>query len=182
MFDSRYFPLQLGHQAAQCSVGTVNWRAMYGEHAFIHKKPVFPSDIYAKQKAKQIDFEELEKRAKEYALAKEEGRELPEEPQQPAKGVAPPPVVKPPEEDGLAPGWAIARDAQGRVYYWHTETKQVQWTKPTVEAADAATNGNGAQEAAAGKPTDQTNEEQLAAGTNTTEEPAAMETTDAGGQ
>ena len=60
-------PLQLGHQAAQCTVGTVNWQQMYGEDVFKLKKAVFQSDIDALKKAKEINFTELEKRAKDYA-------------------------------------------------------------------------------------------------------------------
>ena len=48
-------------------VGTVNWRQMYGENAFRVARSVFQSDIEAAKKAKQINFAELEKRAKEYA-------------------------------------------------------------------------------------------------------------------
>lgn len=32
----------------------------------------------------------------------------------------------------LPNGWATAKDAQGRVYFWHTTTKKVQWDKPTA--------------------------------------------------
>lgn len=64
---SRPPALQLGHQAANCTTGTVNWRAMYGENAFVMRPAVFQSDIEAAQKAKQIDFEDLEKRARDYA-------------------------------------------------------------------------------------------------------------------
>jgi hypothetical protein len=36
------------------------------------------------------------------------------------------------EEPDLPEGWAAAKDAQGKVYYWHKETKQVQWQRPTA--------------------------------------------------
>ena len=32
----------------------------------------------------------------------------------------------------LPNGWATAKDAQGRTYFWHTTTKKVQWDKPTA--------------------------------------------------
>ena len=28
-------------------------------------------------------------------------------------------------------GWATAKDSNGRVYYWHKETKATQWDRPT---------------------------------------------------
>lgn len=59
--------MQLGHQAANCTTGTVNWRAMYGENAFVMRPAMFQSDIEAAEKAKQIDFDDLEKRARDYA-------------------------------------------------------------------------------------------------------------------
>lgn len=40
---------------------------MYGENAFVMRPAVFQSDIEAAQKAKQMDFEDLEKRARDYA-------------------------------------------------------------------------------------------------------------------
>lgn len=65
--------MQLGHQAAQCTVGTVDWRQMYGEDVFKLKKAVFQSDIEALKKAKEINFAELEKRARDYAKVKPSG-------------------------------------------------------------------------------------------------------------
>jgi hypothetical protein len=44
---------------------------------------------------------------------------------------------KKPEEQGLPEGWSVAYDAQKRPYYWHKETKKVQWDKPTAETAVA---------------------------------------------
>ncbi|GMH44404.1 hypothetical protein BSKO_12356 [Bryopsis sp. KO-2023] len=58
---------QLGHQAANCTTGTINWRQIYGEDAFRIKPPIYWSDIVKKQKAKEVNFEELEKRARDYA-------------------------------------------------------------------------------------------------------------------
>lgn len=33
----------------------------------------------------------------------------------------------------LPVGWSTAKDAQGRLYYWHTKTKKVTWDKPTPD-------------------------------------------------
>lgn len=37
-----------------------------------------------------------------------------------------------PEEE-LPPGWAVARDASGKPYYWHKKTQKTQWEKPTAD-------------------------------------------------
>lgn len=34
---------------------------------------------------------------------------------------------------GLPEGWSATRDASGKVYYWHRQTKKVQWDRPTAE-------------------------------------------------
>lgn len=37
------------------------------------------------------------------------------------------------DPDGPPPlpeGWATAKDSQGRIYYWHKKTQEVQWEKP----------------------------------------------------
>ena len=60
---------QLGHQAAQCTTGTVNWQALYGDNVFAIAPTVYQSDLDAAKKARQVDFEELELRAKDYAKA-----------------------------------------------------------------------------------------------------------------
>ncbi|EFN59143.1 expressed protein [Chlorella variabilis] len=152
---------QLGHQAAQCTTGTVNWRAMYGESAFTMQRAVFQSDVEAKRKAsgKLIDFSDLEKRAKDYAQMREEQGGPP--PQQappqgsrrqqhpaaaggpPAAAAAAPPPADPAAleaaerkraaEEGLPPGWSVAFDAQKKPYFWHKQTKKVQWDKPTAD-------------------------------------------------
>lgn len=143
---------QLGHQAANCTTGTVNWRAMYGENAFVMRPAVFQSDIEAAQKAKQMDFEDLEKRARDYAKMREEGGAPPQlappqgqqsaAAQQPAAAHAAPPngSVADDEaerrrkaEEGLPEGWAVAFDAQKKPYYWHRRTKKTMWEKPTAD-------------------------------------------------
>jgi hypothetical protein len=37
------------------------------------------------------------------------------------------------EEVGLPAGWATAKDAAGRTYYWHKKTQKVQWDVPKEE-------------------------------------------------
>ncbi len=37
----------------------------------------------------------------------------------------------------LPEGWAAAKDAQGRTYFWHKATKKVQWDRPTAESVAA---------------------------------------------
>ncbi len=58
---------QLGHQAANCTNGTINWRQIYGDEAFRLKEPIYPSDIYRMMKEKKVDFTALEKQAQEWA-------------------------------------------------------------------------------------------------------------------
>lgn len=36
-------------------------------------------------------------------------------------------------EEGLPPGWSVAFDAQKKPYFWHKQTKKVQWDKPTAD-------------------------------------------------
>ncbi len=59
--------VQLGHQAANCTNGTINWRQIYGDEAFRLKDPIYPSDIYRSMKEKEVDIAALQKRAQEWA-------------------------------------------------------------------------------------------------------------------
>ena len=120
----------MGHQAAQCTVGTVNWRNMYGAESFLLRRPVFWSEIEAALKSKKINFTELEAKAREYANSKA-GLAA-------GSGQVPSAPVPPTGESDLPPGWATAKDAEGKVYYWHKETKAVQWNKPTLPVEDVA--------------------------------------------
>ena len=61
------FTLQLGHQAAQCNIGTINWKRIFGEQAFKLRGPLYFSEIDRKLARKNVNHEELEKRAIEYA-------------------------------------------------------------------------------------------------------------------
>jgi hypothetical protein len=40
---------------------------MYGDHAFTIKPTIFQSEIEAAKKANRVDFDDLEKRARDYA-------------------------------------------------------------------------------------------------------------------
>lgn len=130
---------QLGHQAANCPNGTIDWQRMYGAHAFVMHAPIFQSDIDAAKKAKQIHFQELEQQARDYAKMRMEAASKQKELDIAAKTAqemvaeAGPVVTLPQAEAPLPPGWATAHDAQGKVYYWHTQSKKVQWDKPTLE-------------------------------------------------
>jgi hypothetical protein len=59
--------LQLGHQAVNCTNGTINWKQIYGDDAFRLKRPIYESDYRALKKSKQVDLVDLEKRARQYA-------------------------------------------------------------------------------------------------------------------
>lgn len=127
---------QLGHQAAQCSIGTVNWRTVYGAKALLQEPTVFPSQIYAYLKTKTVNVEEVGRDARlwaEKSRTTENPVAAPTAQMQPVRN-APGMVPAPPgrEEDmGLPPGWATAKDGNGRIYYWHRETKATQWERPT---------------------------------------------------
>ncbi|KAK9820335.1 hypothetical protein WJX72_009134 [[Myrmecia] bisecta] len=153
---------QVGHQAANCTNGTINWKQIYGEESFVLRAPLYPSDYDRLAKAKQVDYKDLEKRAREYAkmrataaginyddmtrraqemLTANEaaaGAKRPREGENGAAGAVEdsaaktaPAAAKP--EEPLPAGWAVAKDAQGRSYFWHTKTKKVQWERPTPE-------------------------------------------------
>jgi hypothetical protein len=54
------------------------------------------------------------------------------QPQQKQSAAAPLPM--PAAAPGQLPlGWASAKDAQNRTYFYHTQTKKVQWQPPTAE-------------------------------------------------
>jgi hypothetical protein len=59
-------PVQLGHQAINCTNGTINWKQIYGEDSFKLKTPIYPSEYDAIAKAKQVDVEKLKKLAQEW--------------------------------------------------------------------------------------------------------------------
>lgn len=59
--------MQLGHQAANCKTGTIPWRIVFGDEAFLVRKPVFWTDVLAKREAKRVDLEKLKEVAVRYA-------------------------------------------------------------------------------------------------------------------
>lgn len=149
---------QLGHQAVNCSNGTINWKQIYGEEAFRLKQPIYASEYDQMAKAKQINYEDLTKRAMEYAKLKagtagldydamtERARGMTAEvpaadvkaeqtlAAAAADGTAPAAAdtaSKPAAEEPMPANWATAKDSSGRTYYWHTKTKAVQWDRPT---------------------------------------------------
>ncbi|KAK3083378.1 hypothetical protein FSP39_021087 [Pinctada imbricata] len=46
----------------------------------------------------------------------------------------PPPSPPKPKVEKLPPNWKTAKDSEGKVYYYHTVTRQTQWEPPTWEA------------------------------------------------
>ena len=68
---------QLGHQAATCCNGTVDFKAIYGgpEH-FLRKPTVYPSDVYAIQRRKKVlSMEALDRDVENWRKADSNGRE-----------------------------------------------------------------------------------------------------------
>ncbi|KFM26619.1 hypothetical protein F751_2206 [Auxenochlorella protothecoides] len=65
--------LRMGHQAAQCTTGTINWRQMYGDVAFRIQPTVFQSDIDAIKKAREVDHAKLAEVAAAWARGLPEG-------------------------------------------------------------------------------------------------------------
>lgn len=53
------FLMQMGHQAAQCKTGTIPWRQVFGDEAFVVRKPVFWTDVMAKREARKLDHAKL---------------------------------------------------------------------------------------------------------------------------
>lgn len=146
---------QLGHQAVNCTTGTINWKQIYGEDAFILKQPIYYSTILEKKKSRRVNISDLEKRAKEYAKmqaeaqginyedmskkAQEMWQEAVANPTAATERLTvavkeePEDVTAKPGEVELPDGWAVAHDAAGKAYYWHKKTQKTQWDKPTVE-------------------------------------------------
>mmetsp|Transcript_24229 Transcript_24229/g.52944 ORF Transcript_24229/g.52944 Transcript_24229/m.52944 type:complete len:159 (+) Transcript_24229:142-618(+) len=132
---------QLGHQAAQCTSGTVNWRQIYGDSTFILRGPVYWSEELARLKARQVNHGDLEKRAREFAKTQAESQGLDwEEIQKKAQELQtlePSALIKPvaqPAEEELPAGWAATQDpSTGRTYFWHKKTQKVTWERPTAD-------------------------------------------------
>lgn len=60
-------PQQVGHQAVECPNGTVNWKQIYGEEAFILRAPVYESQLREKRKLRTVDEEGLREKAEAFA-------------------------------------------------------------------------------------------------------------------
>jgi len=120
----------------------VNWRQIYGDKEFVLRPPTYWSEELARIKAKQVDAEDLEKRARDFAKAQAEkeglnfdailkhGQEMNAlEPEAVIPKAAPPP-----EEAPLPVGWAQAADPNtGKPYFWHKKTQKTVWERPTAD-------------------------------------------------
>eukprot|EP00892_Ulva_mutabilis_P002114 jgi/Ulvmu1/11903/UM081_0062.1 len=146
----------MGHQAAQCKTGTIPWRQVFGDEAFVVRKPVFWTDVLAKRNARKVDHEKLAADAVAYArqACEAQGKDYDGEvvpvaqssqnidttkllenlraevevKEKEAKIAADPTA-------NLPPGWNVAYDPKGKPYYWHKETQKTQWSKPTADSA-----------------------------------------------
>lgn len=133
---------QLGHQAATCCNGTVDFKAIYGgPGAFIKQPPVYPSDVYAIQmKKKVLSLDALDRDVERWRANRENSNMEHSKhiagmrgAAQPGKRRAAPSRVLV-EAPDLPEGWAAAKDGSGKVYYFHKTTKQVQWNRPEAGA------------------------------------------------
>lgn len=157
---------QLGHQAANCSTGTVNWKNMYGAKAFLIQPTIFQSDLEDIRNRKRVSMKGLEADVEQYVKKKQEGEDVSRLQHEfrnhvhpsripgmgrgniingmPVAGTSGAATVggggatavsapQAPAQDDLPAGWATAKDSNGKMYYWHRETKKVQWQKPQTE-------------------------------------------------
>lgn len=60
-------PAQVGHQAVECPNGTVNWKQIYGEDAFILRPPIYESQLREKRKMRTVDEADLRQKAEAFA-------------------------------------------------------------------------------------------------------------------
>lgn len=127
---------QVGHQAAECPNGTVNWKAIYGEDAFILRRPIYESQLREKRRLRTVDEADLQQRAQAYAkgAAAQQGLNWDDivraaEASQHAQIQQ---AKQEPPDANLPEGWAMALDPNGKPYYWHKATQKTQWDKPTA--------------------------------------------------
>lgn len=131
----------VGHQAAQCTNGTINWRRLYGDESFRLKDPLYESQLLQIHKDREIDLAALEARARQYSEMKSSTAAINmsgvgQQVQGMALDAGGSAVSKPPPAKAdLPPGWALAKDDAGRVYYWHVKTKKVTWDVPTASTS-----------------------------------------------
>jgi len=116
-----------------CPNGTVNWKQIYGEEAFVLKSPIFESELRARRKLKEVNIEDLEQRARSYAKqqCETQGISYDQVEQHAQQTLTAPVQAAAPAE--LPPGWAVAHDANGKPYYWHKKTQKTTWVRPTAE-------------------------------------------------
>ncbi|KAM9783170.1 histone-lysine N-methyltransferase SETD2 [Neosynchiropus ocellatus] len=65
----------------------------------------------------------------------------------------PPPSPPKPKTIVLPPNWKVARDPEGKIYYYHIVTRQTQWDPPTWEASGDNTSVDHESEMDLGTPT-----------------------------
>ncbi|KAI8467317.1 MAG: hypothetical protein J3K34DRAFT_523847 [Monoraphidium minutum] len=124
---------QLGHMAAMCPNGTVNWKQIYGEEAFLLRPPIYESELMEKRKAKQFDAADIERRAREYAQKQQDA--LAQQPAGAAAAGAAGGAAAAPAAAGapqLPPDWAVAHNADGKPYYWNKATRVTTWSLEEV--------------------------------------------------
>lgn len=59
--------LQVGHQAVECPNGTVNWKQIYGEDAFVLRPPIYESQMREKRKLRTVNEADLRQKAEAFA-------------------------------------------------------------------------------------------------------------------
>uniref|UniRef100_A0A3Q3M574 [histone H3]-lysine(36) N-trimethyltransferase n=1 Tax=Mastacembelus armatus TaxID=205130 RepID=A0A3Q3M574_9TELE len=65
----------------------------------------------------------------------------------------PPPSPPKPKTIVLPPNWKVARDPEGKIYYYHIVTRQTQWDPPTWEGSSDSTSVDHESEMDLGTPT-----------------------------
>jgi hypothetical protein len=58
---------QVGHQAVECPNGTVNWKQIYGEEAFILRPPIYESQLRERRQLRTVDEADLRQKAEAFA-------------------------------------------------------------------------------------------------------------------
>lgn len=127
---------QEGHQAANCSNGTVNWREKFGDDAFILRE----ERPYVEEP--EPDYEAMAEKAKAYAQAKiaadavvnmetivqaaqtEFAHCIKVAPPAPAAAPTPPPAKT------TIAGWTTYYDQMNRPYYHNATSGQTLWEMP----------------------------------------------------
>eukprot|EP00066_Takifugu_rubripes_P014720 XP_011603986.1 PREDICTED: histone-lysine N-methyltransferase SETD2 isoform X1 [Takifugu rubripes] len=82
----------------------------------------------------------------------------------------PPPSPPKPKTIVLPPNWKVARDPEGKIYYYHIVTRQTQWDPPTWEGGGENTNVDHESEMDLGTPTYDENPNKVSFGQGTLSE------------